>query len=190
MPPNVTFTREHVVQAGFEIVQEQGLKALSARRVAQRLRSSTAPVYSCFQSMRELEMEVIRKAKDLLFDYATRPYTERVFLNMGTGVVLFARDQRELYRALFLERSDFRDVVDEFLRALREEMIHDPRFTRMSDEDRGELLNKMWIFTHGLASLICVGLIEPRAATEEYIVAMLLDVGSVVIGAALENVER
>ena len=51
MPPKVTFTKEDVIQAAFEIVQKRGVKLFTARRIAKKLKSSTAPVYSHFKSM-------------------------------------------------------------------------------------------------------------------------------------------
>ena len=119
MPPKVQFTREDVIQAAFDFVREQGIKKLSARKVAQMLKSSTAPVYSHFKSMKELEMEVLRKAKDLLLQYTRSSYTDRVFLNMGTGYAVFAREHSELFRAIFLGRETYTDIVEEFLNTLR-----------------------------------------------------------------------
>ena len=185
MPPKITYKKEDVIQAAFKIVQGQGLTGLSARKVAEKLKSSTAPVYSHFRSMGELEKEVIKKTKDLLFDYATRPYTDRVFLNMETGIVLFARDQNELFRALFLERRVFKDVLLDFEKSLREKMAQEARFAKLSAEDRDNLLTKMWIFTHGLAALVCVGLIED--SSQEHIINTLSAVGSLVIDDALEE---
>ena len=188
MPPKVTFIKEDVIQAAFSIVQEQGLKRLSARKVAQRLKSSTAPVYSHFNSMKELEKEVIGKARDLLLQYTRASYTDRVFLNMGTGCAVFSREHSELFRAIFLGRDAFKDIVEEFLNALRKEMIKDPRFTAMPGKDRDALLTKMWTFTHGLAALICVGLIEDDS--NEHIINTLLEVGSVVIDAAFAEGQK
>ena len=105
MPPKAKFSKEEIVQAAFNIVQQKGLPALTARRVARNLKSSTAPVYSYFQSMNQLEREVIAEAVDMLHQYTLRPYTDRVFLNMGTGIAIFARDQSNLFRALFLEKN-------------------------------------------------------------------------------------
>ena len=82
----------------------------------------------------------------------------------------------------------FKDIVEEFLNALREELVKDPRFTAMADKDRDELLNKMWIFTHGFAALICVGLIEDNG--NKHIINTLLDMGSVVISAALAKSQK
>lgn len=183
MPPKTVFTKNDVIEAAFEIVQRQSMHELTARKVALELKSSTAPIYSNFESMKLLEREVIKKAKDLLLDFTKRSYTDRVFLNMGTGYAIFAREHCKLFSAIFLEKDDFKDIIDEFLESLKNEMVNDPRFTAMSSERRDALLLKMLIFTHGLATLICVGLSEDDS--DEYIIETLLAVGGAVIGAAL-----
>lgn len=188
MPPKVKFTREDIINAAFAVVEEQGLKALTARSVASKLGSSTAPVYHHFSNMNELAMEVIRKTQKLLLGYTSRPYTDRVFLNMGTGVGMFACKHSLLYRALLLEGDNYGDVVEEFLGILEVELRKDKRFTDLSDSERHELLEKMWTFTHGMASLICVGLIKD--CDQEYIIKTLMDVGSDVIGATLAKHEK
>ena len=185
MPPKTRFIKENVIKAAYDIVEEQGLKALSARNVARRLKSSTAPVYKYFDTMDQLERAVAIKIKDLMIQYAGRPYTERIFLNMGTGYALFARDHKQLFRAIFLESDHFKDIVDEFFSHLKDEMANDPRFETLSVDKRGALLTKMQTFTHGLATMICVGLIEDDS--EEYIINTLLDVGGAVISATLAN---
>lgn len=184
MPPKETYTRQDIVQAAFGIAREEGLHKLTARKVAARLQCSTAPVYSHFESMHDLERAVIRKARDLLFEYATRPYTDRVFLNMGTGIMLFARDQSELFRALFLERRIFGDILAELRTDLLEKMKADDRFAALPEEDRKALLETMWIFTHGYASLICVGLADDT--NQQEIINKLDEVGSVIVAAATE----
>jgi AcrR family transcriptional regulator len=183
MPPKTVFTKEDVVSAAFEVVQQKGMKALTAREVARRLKSSTAPVYSNFESMKLLEREVMKKSRDLLLDYMTRPYTEIVFLNMGIGYAYFAREQCALFRALYLEDSGYKEIIDELEGSMRVQMAKDPRFTSLDDQDRFSLLDKMWIFTHGMATMICVGLSEDQS--DEYIIKTLKDVGSAVIGATL-----
>ncbi|MFH1862774.1 MAG: hypothetical protein ABH878_08180 [bacterium] len=179
MPPKTQFSPEDVAQAAFDVVREQGIEALSARRVALRLKSSVAPVYTCFNSMSELKQQVLLKARDLLYQYTTTTYTSRVFLNIGTGMVLFARDHRQLFRALFLTDSDHRVILDELFDVFKMEMRNDARLVSLSDSECEALLTKMWIFTHGLASLICVGLIEDH--TQNFIVETLSSVGSLII---------
>ena len=181
MPPKTVFTRDDVVEAAVKVVQDQGIKALTAREVAKRLKSSTAPVYSNFESMRLLGREVIKKAKDLILDYMSRSYTERVFLNMGIGYARFARENCALFRALYLETNDYMDVHQDLQIAMRKQVSKDERFVSLDEKARNSLLDKMAIFTHGLATMICVGLADD--SSDEYITKTLIDVGSAVIGA-------
>jgi AcrR family transcriptional regulator len=183
MPPKVRFSKDDVVRAALLVVDKKGLAALTARSVAARLGSSTAPVYHHFKTMDALALAVMKQTQKMLLEYTARPYTERVFLNMGTGVALFAAEHRKLYRALTLESSSYSSVVHEFFGKLLIEMKKDQRFTTMSDAERLALLSKMWTFTHGLASLICVGI--EKDASQERIVKTLLDVGADIIGSAL-----
>jgi AcrR family transcriptional regulator len=183
MPPKTKYTRNEVVKAGLEVVEQGGLNSLTARSVARKLGSSTAPVYNHFSTMEALGLEVMKETRKILMEYSSRPYTERVFLNMGTGVAMFANEHRKLYRALMLEGDSYSNVVSEFLGVLESQLIRDTRFTMLSPEERRVLLGKMWTFTHGLASLISVGLI--RDCNQDYIVKTLMDVGSDVIGATL-----
>lgn len=172
-----------MIKAAVSVVEENGLQSLTARSVAVSLGSSTAPVYHHFATMDDLALAVNRKTQSTLLEYTSRPYTDRVFLNMGTGVAMFACEHRRLYRALMLEGDSYSDVVHEFVEILESEMTKDSRFASLSASERRVLLRKMWTFTHGLASLICVGLIKD--CNQEYIIKTLVDVGSDVIGATL-----
>jgi AcrR family transcriptional regulator len=188
MPPRTVFSREAVVAAGYEVLREGGLKRLTARGVAKRLQASVAPVYQWFPSMAALQSEVVGTVKDVLLEYTARPYTDIRFLNMGVGIARFAREEPALFRAMFLERNDFKGVIDEILASLCERMREDPPFTDMPEAERMALLTKMWVYTHGLAALICVGVLEDTS--DAFIISSLRSVGSVVSRAAIAEFER
>lgn len=185
MPPKIKYTKDDVVDAAFEVIRGCGLNCLSARRIAKKLGSSTAPVYASFETMAELEMEVVKRIEALLLEYSARPYTDRVFLNLGIGMAVFARDERQLYRALFLERSEFKGIIHDLMAHFKQDMVKDQRFVQMSESERGALLEQIAMVTQGLASLICVGLCEDDS--NEYIEATLLGIGAAVIDAALKR---
>lgn len=183
MPPKTKYLKEEVIRAAVDVVEENGLHSLTARSIAAKLGSSTAPVYNYYATMDELALDVIKETQKALLEYTSRPYSDRVFLNMGTGVAMFALEHRRLYRALMLESDSYGDVIREFLDILESEMIRDTRFVALSDSERHILLQKMWTFTHGLASLICVGLIKD--CDLQCIINVLMGIGSDVIGATL-----
>lgn len=185
MAPKQSITKEEISEAAFDIVRQKGMSFLTARNVAKKLGISTRPVYSHFSSMKDLQKEAMSKARELMLAYVAKPYTNCAFLNMGTGATFFARDHKALYKLLFMENKDFKDLVNEFHLDLRKQMKKDGRFTRMTQQERDDLLNKMWIFTHGLASFICVGLIENDS--DPFIIEIMDQVGSAVVVAAVKK---
>jgi AcrR family transcriptional regulator len=185
MAPKNSATREEIIETAFAIVQQEGMTSLTVRNVAQKLGLSTRPVYSHFASMKDLQQEAMRKARELMLTYVSKCYTNDIFLNMGTGAAFFARDHKALYRILFMENNDFKDLLHDFRMDLSKQMKKDERFTRMTQKERDDLLNKMWIFTHGFASLICVGLIEEDS--DLFIIETMNKVGSAVSNAAVKE---
>jgi len=145
--------------------------------------SSTAPAYAHFRSMGELARAVCECARDLMFDFATRRYSDHVFLNMGIGTVLFARDEPRLYQALVSGGPCSRGLLDELMGSLSREMGKEPLLAPLSDEERLDLLYRMWLFTHGLSTLIAAGL--ARETSQQSVVTLLSDVGSATMSAAL-----
>jgi len=185
MAPKQSIAKEGIIDAAFVIVRQKGMSSLTARNVAKKMGISTRPVYSHFASMKDLQQEAMRKARELMLAYVSKCYTNDIFLNMGTGAAFFARDHKALYRILFMENNDFKDLLHDFRMDLSKQMKKDERFTRMTQKERDDLLNKMWIFTHGFASLICVGLIEEDS--DLFIIETMNKVGSAVGNAAVKE---
>lgn len=183
MPPTEKFSREAVAAAAFALARKQGISKLTARNVARKLGSSTAPVYNHFNSMEALTAEVMGRAHDLMLEYTSREYSDMRFKNMGTGYVAFAREEKELFRAMFLEQGLPKGRLEEMLNFYKEEMAKDPILTPLNDEEKYDLLQKMRSFTHGLATLIWAGLVEKNS--DQDIMDALTEVGAVVIDAAL-----
>ncbi len=179
MPPKTSVTREMVLGSSLDLVRENGLSELTARNIAQKLGCSTAPIYSTFSNMEELENEVMDRAKDLLVEYSQKRYTDQIFLNQGIGIAFFARDHPALYRELFMETSRFVHLHEEMEKELFGVFSDDDHYTDLPEGTAGKLREKMWIFTHGLASLSCAGLLPDDS--DEFIIDALYETGRAVI---------
>ncbi len=183
MPPKTVFNEEEVINAAFDLAVKGGINILSARKIADKLHSSTAPVYSTFESMELLKEAVLSKSKDLMFDYATKPYTSSIFLNMGTGYALFARDYKELYKSIFLENEGSTEMLHDFMERLKGEMIKDDMMKHLPEDERNSVMERMSIFTHGYAAFICAGFL--REVSKQDIIQAMYNMGRDVIGHAL-----
>jgi AcrR family transcriptional regulator len=112
-PKAITFNSGAVLAAALEVVRKDGWDALTARSVAGCLGASVAPVYSAFGSMESLLRETLVRIRALLQDYTSRSYTELPFLNIGAGIVSFARDEPYFFQALFQKRHGSQDIVED-----------------------------------------------------------------------------
>lgn len=180
MTEPVTYTRERVVEAAFELIREEGWSTVSARSIAQRLGSSTMPIYSHLRSIAEVERALRAKARAMLKEFQSRPWTADVLLNLAFGYIAFARDERHLFRFLYIDRPD---VIAEG------EMSGMKGFFDQEFADRTEvadavaalgpgldsLVEHSWIFTHGLAMLLSSGSIGH--CTDERILQLLQNAG-------------
>ncbi|MCK9995382.1 MAG: TetR/AcrR family transcriptional regulator [Candidatus Krumholzibacteria bacterium] len=152
------FSRADVVKAGLAVMDKGGVENLSARRVAEEMGASTAPVYSNFANMDDLVMAVKMAAVELLLESTLENPTDNPFLNMGVGVLEFARKHPLLYGALFLQANDECVAGPGFMKELLERMAVLPDLEQLKPVERIILLRKMSLFTHGLATHICTGL--------------------------------
>lgn len=183
MPPKAKYGREEILNGALNIVNREGLEKLSVRRIAGELGCSTTPVYSTFRSMPELEASLISRIIDILISYTEKKYTENLFLNIGVGIVFFARQYRKLYKVLFLESERFKDMLERFHNSTDQQMKKDQISQLVDDEERKDILLKMWIFTHGLATLISTGYMENES--DEFIIGMLGRTGGDVISSTI-----
>jgi AcrR family transcriptional regulator len=101
MPRKNLFSKEMFVDAAFKILREKGRDKLSARSLARELKCSTMPVYSYLKSMSTLVTDLEKKAIALMLTYQTTGSTGQPFLDIGIGYVLFARNEKNLFRFLF-----------------------------------------------------------------------------------------
>lgn len=187
MPPSVTFTKELIIQAACALVEEQGWEALTARNVATKLSSSTAPIYSCFASIQELQQAVIENARTLLLQYTHHMYTPRPFLNQGTGIIVFAREHRQYFRLLLLSPDIAPTYIPSLYSQLLDDMKRDARFAHFTDAERALILEKLWFVALGMATLIFNEQLSDNS--NEYIIRTLGETGAWLIPDAMAKIQ-
>jgi hypothetical protein len=184
--PEKRFSTDNIIEAAFMVTRTQGWERCTARSIAQELGSSTMPIYSGLKSMKHLEDAIVKRASDILIVYQTKIRSGAGFLDMGVGYVMFAQEEKNLFRMMYfrepggtkdLERAKMsRGYVFD---VLMDRLSHEEIMAGLRTTQRKEVLYKMWIFSHGLAVLINNSVIEPM--TENEISHFLMDTGILVI---------
>lgn len=176
MPPKVKFSREEIIAAALDIVREGGMTALTARSLAARLGSSAKPVFGLFENMQEVQKEVMLAANA---EYQEFLYAEMMrgiykpYKASGMAYIAFARKEKELFKLLFMrDRSDEQgDTRDE---SIADIIALISRNTGLSEEEARLFHLEMWIFVHGIATMIVTNYLDweeehiSRALTDAY----------------------
>lgn len=176
MPPKVKFSREEIIAAALDIVREGGMTALTARSLAARLGSSAKPVFGLFENMQEVQKEVMLAANA---EYQEFLYAEMMrgiykpYKATGMAYIAFARKEKELFKLLFMrDRSDEQgDTRDE---SVADIIALISRNTGLSEEEARLFHLEMWIFVHGIATMIVTNYLDweeehiSRALTDAY----------------------
>mgnify|MGYP001027916207 CR=1 FL=1 len=157
------YSREQIIEAAFELIREKGWSALSTRAIAKKLGSSTMPIYSHVKSVEELEKDLQHKARAMQKSFQQQLYTEHALLNLAFGYVVFARDEKSLFRFLYLDRpnkinlENGESMKEAFLLEFDEGSEERKALMELKASGQEALIQYTWIFTHGLAMLVNAG---------------------------------
>ena len=175
MPPKPKFTKKEIVAAALELVSENGIEALTARELGARLGSSARPIFTVFNSMEEVQVEVRAAALKRFESYAEKAmhYTP-VFKQVGMQMILFAMEEPKLYQLVYMSENagatDFEGIVDRLgdVAQLCVDVIQ--RDYSLSEKDAKALFEHVWIYTFGIGALCATGMCR---FSQEEIVQML-----------------
>lgn len=155
MPPKVKITKEEIVNAAIGIVRSSGAEAINARTVAAALNCSTQPVFSNFATMEELQEATVAAAYEIYLHFLNReveggkypPYK-----SFGMAYVRFAKEEKELFKLLFMCDREGKELVPspDFTASI--EMIMQANGI---SREKAELMHlEMWTCVHGIGTML------------------------------------
>ena len=160
MAPRNKFTREEMTEAAIQVIREYGYSALTAQRIAEVLGTSTRPIFTSFETMGKLKDEVYAGALRIYDGYVNAGLKEKIpFFGVGMQYIRFAREEPELYRFLFLNRSE--DKKHSAISAMQHlQKIVRPtleKVYRITAKEADIYFRDLWLAAHSLSVLIVTG---------------------------------
>ena len=151
MPPSVRFSREAVLNAAYQLVRREGPAALNARAVARELGGSTQPIFRIFSGMEELKQAVIELTLQTWKNSLSQRLLESAFpyLTIGMCFLLFARDEPELFKLLFMRDRVSDGSCTDYNMNWGIPLIEDT--VRVDAETAQKLYDRNWLYCYGLA---------------------------------------
>ncbi|MBR2635340.1 MAG: TetR/AcrR family transcriptional regulator [Clostridia bacterium] len=162
MPPKIKVTKEEILNTAVELVKKSGAQSLNARSIASALNCSTQPIFSNFDTMEALRSAVVGRAEEMFREYM-RLETERgefpPYKAVGMAYIRFAREEKELFRLLYMrDRSEEPDSEESDLDDRMESIV---RHVTGLSPDKAKLFHlETWAFVHGVAVMFATGLLD------------------------------
>lgn len=160
MARKISVTKEMLIDAAFETAQTEGLKEVTARKLAANAGCSTQPIFRVYKNMDELYDEVYLLSMAHFSDfYASYPEISEVpFVNLGLAYIEYAEKHSKLFQMLFMEEKRCNATMFGILNgkdnALHKEIA---KAKAMGVNNSQDIFMKMWIFIHGSASMVMTG---------------------------------
>lgn len=176
MAPKSKISKQDILTVSTDFVRRNGIETLNARTLANLLGCSTQPIFSNYASMDMLKQDIEKAAHQLYMEYihaeiSKQEYPE--YKSMGMAYIRFAKEEKELFKLLFMcERPSNPDnFVPE--QSYQDSLSIIRNANAISLNQANQLHSKMWIFVHGIATMLATSYLSWEWDT---ISAMLTDV--------------
>ncbi len=158
MSKSVTITKDMILKTAFDIAREKGLDGISNRELAKKLNCSIRPIYYQFQNVDELYNELYIKIEKYFYKFLMDNMNDDMpkYKQVGINYIKFAKKEKELFKILFMSEIDLglNDFITKDMEDFNELSKLIKISTNLNDEDIESFHIKMWIFSHGLATLV------------------------------------
>ena len=164
MPTKIKISKDMILDAAFEIVRKDGMEKLSNRELASKLKCSIRPIYYQFENVEEMQKELYRKIEQYFYKFLLDNMIEGIpqYKQVGMNYIKFAKQEKKLFQTLFM--TDTGLTPDAFVAKDGEDYKEIEKLIKISadlkEEDIKDFHTKMWIFCHGIATLVANGTIK------------------------------
>lgn len=172
MPPKVKISKEKILNTSLNMIIDKGYQSVNIKSVAQSLGCSTQPVSWHFGNMDNFREELLNTAiiyvnKKMMSDF-DEPL--KSLWHIGVSYIDVAFNEPNLFRFVYMgesgiyTRGGFSSILTD---KGNSELIERLSSDLAADKDKvGAFVQKLIIYTHGIASLIVAGVInaDPKTA--------------------------
>ena len=158
MPTKIRISKDMILDAAFEIARQEGMEKLSNRELAKKLKCSIRPIYYQFENVEEMQKELYIKIEKYFYKFLLDHMVEGIpkYKQIGINYIRFAKKEQKLFQILFMSETTL--TPNAFVSKTGEDYEEIEKLVRISTNLNNEEIKafhtKMWIFCHGIASLV------------------------------------
>ncbi|MBV7392452.1 MULTISPECIES: TetR/AcrR family transcriptional regulator [Enterococcus] len=166
------YTKDQILKAAYEVVEGEGFSGFTARNIAKKMGISTQPIYLEFKNMGDLKNTLLDEiCNHLYYDVFPEVRTGDTIIDLGLNYVYFAKEQNNLYNALYVQEYGGGKKMHDFsYKYFRQLVSEHPKYSKLDENHINALHVGSWITVTGIATLMSSGIISP---TQDEIVHLL-----------------
>ena len=155
-----TITKQMLLDGAFELLKNEGIEMVTARKLAAHIGCSTQPIFRIYSNMDELLAELFEIARNYYEEFCLNSkisYNEP-FVTLGMNYVEFAKNEQNLFKLLFLSGNKYHTLYEVINGKENAFVMKEIRKIPNLDMDKVEsIFTKVFIFMHGMASMTIAG---------------------------------
>lgn len=156
-----TITRDHILNAAYNLVIAEGFKRFTARNIAASMGCSTQPIYLEFANMADLRQSVVDRIKSELTERFQKTYTDDPLIDMALTYIDFAIENNSLYQSVFVEDHLGVDDMRQFaMSAALKRLDQYDSVKNLTETQKNNVITGAWIVATGIADLMSAGFIH------------------------------
>ncbi len=156
--PKVKYNKEIIVSKSREYIDQNGIRQISIRNLANYIGCSTQPIFRIYKNSEELMIDVYLSIEQYYEEFVAKIMgdIEIPFLGLGIGYINFAKEHPHLFYALFMDTYYQKEsLLDLFKNEESDEVTTQmSQQVELSQESCRLLLRNIWLLTHGIATMI------------------------------------
>lgn len=160
MPAKKIISKRILLDAALQIVRESGIDELNMRTLAKRCNCSTQPIYLSFNGAEELKAELGKRIAEELDIFIGKQISKGDYPEykaIGMGYIKFAVEEPELFKYLFMRRRTQeygeKNSFDKSTYVIMQKY-------GLYKDDAVKLQTEMWLFVHGIATMLATGYLD------------------------------
>ena len=156
MPPKPKFTKDDIIKAALDIIRESSIESITAQSIANKLNTSTRPMFNYFKTLEELRNAATVEARNIYDSYAKRGLSMNPsFKGFAMEYIRFAMEEPSLFRLLFMRKAETANLTSLLEKTGHLETVLDA-VAEIFNIDRIQamwLYENLWLYAHGIAAL-------------------------------------
>ncbi|MCR5508642.1 MAG: TetR/AcrR family transcriptional regulator [Lachnospiraceae bacterium] len=155
-----SITKQMIIDGAFDLLQKEGIEAVTARKLAAHIGCSTQPIFRVYENMEELLSELFEKARAYYEDFclSNRKDYDTPFVNLGLNYINFAKKEQNIFKLLFLS-GDKNHTLYELINGKDHAFVMKEikKIPNLNMNNVELIFTKVFIFMHGMAGMTITG---------------------------------